>query len=196
VLNGSLTNAIFAPVPDGRAAFSLKLSKIDMPSLPDIIAMAIRGGANSDVVLASLLNSLKNLPPLNNGELAVDGSLQAELLNLTSLRLTSSVLGLNGWFKLAFPAHGQRGTCEGELVVSLADALMTAVGDWLPLVTNNALTSNTRNFKVRLTGVECSSPKFGFGEAFVGGMCIRFRFDPSDHQGTPSQPAAARAPAP
>ena len=83
----------------------------------------------------------------------------------------------DGKFRFTRPRTGGKATCEGTFSVLLGEG-SESIAQWLPIVTNNALTAEQRSFDVRLTGLECDRAPTGPGQLKLGTMCLHARFSP------------------
>jgi hypothetical protein len=154
VLSGTAKEVTFAPFPATKAEFAVQVSGLSIPTFPEQFA-------------------LLKLPPIEDGAITVEGTIKGGVVDARSVRASSNVLTADGQFRFTQPLAGGKSTCEGKLSVSLTERGMKALGPWLPLISNSALSADTRTFEVRITGVQCTSST---REPRVGNMCIVTRY--------------------
>jgi len=161
VISGRIDDAVFAQFPASKGVFDLQASKISIPKYPEQFA-------------------LLRLPPIADAAIVVKGCVGGGVVDATSVRLSSTLLEADGRVKFVQPLAGGKNTCEGSFKVSLTDGGMEVFALWLPIISGNSLTSGTRTFEIRLTGVECLGARPAPGRLVLGDMCISTRFIPAE----------------
>jgi hypothetical protein len=139
VLAGNATQLMYSAKDRSvtSGAFALHLSRLTVPERPE-------------------LKMLMKLGSISIQQLTVAGSISDTTVTLNPLRLTSSLGRAEGDGVLS-PARSSRPLAfQGQLQVNLAAGGDNTLSDWLPLITNGALTSADKAFLLKGRTVPCS----------------------------------------
>jgi type II secretion system protein N len=150
------TNLVFSPptqtLLEGNA--SVQLSSLSLPARPEL-ALIFKG---ERLALDSLSTTLK----LSQGALTIE-----------QLELSTSLGGARGRGTIILPNPEHKVRIDSNATVSLTKDGAASLGQWLPLISNGALSAENQSFSVTSASTNCSDKtlELPFG-------CIRVVFSP------------------
>jgi|GEM_PF-6263304 len=137
-----------------NASFDVSIKSIEISRFPSLIPI--------------------KLEPLKSGMIQVRGSFETETVDLSEVKLISSYGSAEGTckaLKINQPAHV---SADGNFKVTIGESLFPTISPFLPMLSNNVLQSDTRQFNARLSGSPCSRGRQAFGDLPLGALCIKF----------------------
>jgi hypothetical protein len=179
-LYGGSVSGTAAPLGQAPSITSL-ISEVQLGLHPQLAATGLRGGhisgeikdllveggvprsATFDLSVGQLTapaTPIGGLPisgaVLGEINLSATGTLNPESLHLKRLSTSTDFGSVDGTLTVVAP-FTDAPTIQGELKVSLAEKGISAVGAWLPSLTDGAISSSDRAFMVRIATVSCSA---------------------------------------
>jgi hypothetical protein len=154
VFSGLLKDVEVAGKDLVRASFEVSIHKIEVSRLPALMPVKFE--------------------PLKDGMIKVRGSLQSETVDLPEVQIASSYGTVDGACKALNINQSAQISADGNFKVTIGESLSSTISPFLPMLSNNALQPDTRQFNARLRGSPCSRGRPAFGDLPLGALCIRF----------------------
>jgi len=136
-ISGQIKDLMMEAGVPRSATFDLSVGQLTAPATP------IGGLPLSGAVLGEI-------------DISAKGTLNPDSLHLDRLSTSNDFGSVDGTLTVLSP-FTDAPTIQGELKVSLAEKGISAVGAWLPSLTDGAISSSDRPFMVKLATVPCSA---------------------------------------